>query len=232
VTRLFFVELSDVMDRLATFVEPVLIVGDINIRMDTHAIQLTDALTAHDLSNCVSSATHDLGGSLDVVATRADLPLPSVDVLGIGLSNHRLLSWKAPLVRPCPVYTTSTGRSWSRLDPEVLRRELRSSLLCRPQAWSVLDVDGMAQFYDSEQTAVLDRLIPMRTTTCRKRTSDPWFDDDCRVAKRSVRLFERDARRTSRTNPNSVAAAAATAAWFARRHDYRIMLQEKRESKG
>ena len=35
-------------------------------------------------------------------------------------------------------------------------------------------------------------------TRFRRRISDPWFDDDCRVAKRCVRLFEREAHRVRR----------------------------------
>jgi hypothetical protein len=72
------------------------------------------------------------------------------------------------------------------------------SLLCHPESWEQLSVDDMAQLYSDELTEILDRLIPERTTTYRHRSSDPLFDDDCRVAKRTVRLFERDARRACR----------------------------------
>jgi len=37
----------------------------------------------------------------------------------------------------------------------------------------------------------LDNLIPARSVTCRRRPSDPWFDQDCRTAKRRVRALER-----------------------------------------
>jgi len=107
VSSVFFVELSDVADRLATFVEPVYIVGDINIRLerltDTSTCQLTDVLGAHSFVNRVTTATHDRGGFLDIVAMRDDMQLPHVDVIDVGLSDHRLLRWLAPLARPCPV---------------------------------------------------------------------------------------------------------------------------------
>src|SRR5664279_3352739 len=74
-------------------------------------------------------------------------------------------------------------------------------------------------------TAIIDRLIPARTVRCRRRASDPWFDDDCRSAKRSVRLFERRARHAA---PD--AAVAAMAAWRDRRRTYRQLLHAKRES--
>ena len=61
--------------------------------------------------------------------------------------------------------------------------------------------------YDSELTAILGSANPMRTMTSRRRSSDPWYDDDCHVAKRTVHLFERDARRARRAIPRGAAAA-------------------------
>ena len=75
---------------------------------------------------------------------------------------------------------------------------------------------------------MLDRLIPKRTVTCRRRPSDPWFDQECREAKRRVRRLERISSRASRVAAVSVATAAA-AAWTAQRRVYRDLLQRKRE---
>ena len=73
----------------------------------------------------------------------------------------------------------------------------------------------MSQLYDVEITAILDHLIPTRSVICRRRPSDPWFDQDCRLSKRLVRLLERKSRRT---DPADVCAAtAAAAAWTAER---------------
>ena len=48
---------------------------------------------------------------------------------------------------------------------------------------------------------------------CRRRASDLWFDEDCRLAKRLVRRLEREAN-----------SAADTAAWTAQRRVYRDLL--------
>jgi len=92
VTPLYFSELSDVLDRIATFVDPVLLVGDVNIHLEVptnaNTAQFVDVLAAHGLVSRVTSATHDLGGILDVVASRVDLLSPDIDVLEVGLSNH------------------------------------------------------------------------------------------------------------------------------------------------
>jgi len=105
----FFADLSDVLDRAVTYIDPVFLIGDFNIRLDRAddpaSRQFTDVLTAHGLLCRVTTPTHDRGGLLDVIASRADLPSPSVDVLDVGLSDHRLLRWSSALVRPRPVYS-------------------------------------------------------------------------------------------------------------------------------
>ena len=79
----FFDELADVLDRLATFVEPLFIVGDLNVHLerssDQSATQLVVLLADYGLSCRVNEPTHNLGGLLDVVASRDDLQPPSVD---------------------------------------------------------------------------------------------------------------------------------------------------------
>ena len=91
----FFVELEDVLDRVVTFVDPLYIVGDINIHLERPdkpvSRQFVELLGAHGLACRVSLPTHDRGGMLDVVASREDLLAPMVDVVDIGLSDHRLL---------------------------------------------------------------------------------------------------------------------------------------------
>ena len=87
----FFTELSDLLDRLMTLSDPIMIVGDLNIRMDRPDDPLHELLATYNLSCRVSSPTHDHGGLLDVVLTRNDAPLtPAVDIIDPGLSHHHL----------------------------------------------------------------------------------------------------------------------------------------------
>lgn len=232
VTSVFFDELSDVLGRVCTFADPIFVVGDFNIRLDRPddpaSRQFTDTLAAYGLVHQQTPPTHDDGGLLDVVATRQDLPQPHVEITDVGLSDHRLLQWTVSLVKPAPVYTTRTCRPWRQLDADEFRAALASSPLCQSDEWANHDVDSLAWFYDSEVTAILDRLIPVRTVRCRSRPSDPWFDQECREAKREVRQFERAVRRTDPAD--TAAVTAATAAWTSCRRTYRALLSRKREA--
>ena len=232
VTTSFFSEFSDVMDRVAIGADPLYVVGDLNIRFDRvddpWSRQLTDILASYGLSSHVSEPTHDCGGSIDIVASRDDLPAPSVNVINVGLSDHRLLRWSAPLVRPPPVYATSVRRPWNQLDTDALRAGLLSSMLCRPACWSAFDVDELARLFDTEVAKLLDQLIPARVVMCRRRPSDPWFDDECRAAKRLTRRLERVALRTD--SSDVTASAAAKDAWIAQRRAYIVLRRQKRDA--
>ena len=74
---------------------------------------------------------------------------------------------------------------------------------------------------NNELELILDALIPVKTVTCRLRPSNPWFDRECRLAKRRVRHLERKA--------NSSGLTDSIAAWMNERRIYRNLLRSKRE---
>ena len=106
---------------------------EIVIIRESSAVQLVDLLADHGLSCRVNTPTHDQGGLLDVVVTRDDLPAPSVDIVDVGLSDHRLLRWQVPMSRPSPVYNATVVRPWRLLDRDLFRQELMSSQLCNSE---------------------------------------------------------------------------------------------------
>ena len=123
---------------------------------------------------------------------------------------------------------TVCSRPWRRLDVELFRSELIASRLCRPEEWPT-GVDDMAALYTDEIDRLLDRVLPKREFVHRQRPSDPWFDSECRAAKRITRRLERLYAATSRraaavtsssstSSSNTITvvskAAAAKAAWY------------------
>jgi len=131
--------ISDVLDRLSTYVDPLVLAGDVNIRLertaDPYTVEFGELLACHGLVQHVQGVTHDAGGTLDVVCTRGDLPAPTVDVYDVGLSDHRLLYWLSPFVRPPPVYTTSNRRLWRSFDSDSFLVSLQASALCDVQQY-------------------------------------------------------------------------------------------------
>ena len=93
--------------------------------------------------------------------------------------------------------------------------------MCQPDSWTDCIDSQLADLYNNEITSILDRSIPAKTVTTRRRPSDPWFDQECRQSKRDVRRLERLARSTG--TPESIAV------WNSKRSEYRELLRNKRE---
>ena len=67
VTSAFFIELADVLDQLSTLVDPMLLAGDVNIRLDRttdpNTVEFSEPLVGYGLVQQVHDVTHDTGES-------------------------------------------------------------------------------------------------------------------------------------------------------------------------
>ena len=92
---------------VSTYVDPITFARDEKVHLgcasDPITVEFND-LASYRLVQ-VTGDTHDAGGTTDIVCTRGDLPPPPVEIIDIGLSDHRLLRWSSQLHRPPPVYT-------------------------------------------------------------------------------------------------------------------------------
>jgi len=71
ITDSFFAELADVLDRLSTYVDPLGLAGDRDIRLertaDPHTVEFCELLGSHGLVQRVQDVTRDASGTPDVV---------------------------------------------------------------------------------------------------------------------------------------------------------------------
>ena len=244
IQQTFFDELAVIFDQVATYQEPIYVVGDFNIRLDRpdnpHADQLRLLAECYGLVLHDTGQTHQLGGTLDAVITHEVTGRPScVTADDVGLSDHFLLRWEISTTREASATMPVCARPWRRLDIDQFRSELSMSRLCRLDEWPD-DVDELAALYTDELNCVLDRVLPEKQFVRRQRPSDPWFDKECRDAKRLTRRLERafsaaNSRAASATKTTASSdvitavskAAAAKAAWYAQRRTYRQLRRRK-----
>ena len=77
---------------------------------------------------------------LDIVAART---AASVSVIDAGISDHHLIRWPVPMDQPTVQSVSVRSRPWRRLDLNLFRTELSTSVLCTPNLWPD-DVDAAA----------------------------------------------------------------------------------------
>jgi len=92
VTQPFFTDFCDLLERLAVYSSPLMIVGDFNIHVDdvtdANASKLSAALASHSLLQHVQSKTHRDGHTLDLFITRDDHPVTMLPIDPPLLSDH------------------------------------------------------------------------------------------------------------------------------------------------
>jgi hypothetical protein len=93
-------------------------------------------------------------------------------------------------------------------------------------------VDAAASLFNDVIVQILDDILPISVIQRIPRPTDPWFDKECRSAKRLTRRLERAAsaaaRRVGRSAEFALAAEAARVTWFDQRRAYRRLRNRKR----
>ena len=101
ITSQFFDDLSRVLESLANQSLPLVLTGDVNVRLDRPAdpasVRLRDLLESFALTQHVTVNTHRLVGILDVVVTKSDCIPSFLQVDDIGISDHHLITWSVNL---------------------------------------------------------------------------------------------------------------------------------------
>jgi len=87
---------------------------------------------------------------------------------------------------------TITSRAWSKLSCDDFANDLAASTWCSNlDALVNLSVDDMAKLYSDVLTALLNRHCPSVKVRRRAKQNAPWFDAECRTARRQARAAER-----------------------------------------
>src|SRR6218665_3883030 len=135
---------------------------------------------------------------------------PDVLTTDDGLSDHMLLSWSINMTPPSPTYVT-IKRKWQLFDAGAFLAELSKSKLpvCADNEIATdtsADVDHLATMFNSEIIGLLDKHAPVAEFTVREHAHQPWFDSECREARRK-------ARRLARRRQTNAARAEDKQAW-------------------
>ena len=190
ITDKFFDEFRRLLEQLATYRCPLVIVGDFNVHLEkadcTHTKRFNRLLKSFGLHQHVADPTHNQGGILDVFITRNDLPNPDLFVHAPSISDHSLIEGHLP-IQPENVFETFTTRSWRKFDKTKFKQDLSTSnFFSQDSNWANFTIDELFSNYNLILRTLLDKHLPVRKMTRRVEPLTPWFDADCVGAKRNV----------------------------------------------
>ena len=187
-TSAFYDELTTVLESLVLLSGIVIVGGDINIHVedaaDADAAHLAAVFDAFDLQQHVVGPTHNLGGTLDIVATVSGYSVDglAVDPPGV-ISDHSLITCCLPAHHHSSPLLTRVVRSWRKVDRAEFAQAVRDSVIGRSPPPSQ-SVDELFATYDSVLRDIADRLAPAHTVQSRVHPLSPWFDSECRDIRR------------------------------------------------
>lgn len=220
VSKQFYVELATLFETLTTYNCGVLITGDLNVHLedlgDVDSQKLAELISSFDLRQYVQAPTHDHGGLLDVVITSEQCAPPDVTVADVGLSDHKLVHWTLPVTPYSDHYITVQRRKWRNFKLDQFVERLEKSPLCTTPDPGQSGSD-LALCFQVTINEILDEMAPMTTMSLRPRQNRPFYDADCKNARRHTRRLERDLRKKKGTNAEAEALLSWRASLKARR---------------
>ena len=152
VSATFFVDLVDVLDRLATFVEPLFVVGDLNVHLERPASAVHHPFSSSTcLLTMVCRVALPRQLTTSVVCSILLHPAMIYRRHLLKSSDHRLVRWSVSISRPPPDYTTTVVRPWRQLDADAFCDGLLSSMLCQSDMWKNYDVESCTPLRHREQ---------------------------------------------------------------------------------
>jgi len=193
-TAEFFSKFTSLLEIIATYQSQIVLSGDFNVHVDDpndrHGRQLLELLEIFDLRQNIQQSTHRDGHTLDLIITRHDVIPTQVRVDPPVYSDHGLVSCCLPSVSFATWGSKSkTVRHWKRIDKAAFRKSIQESPLCENVSqFSGRSAADMFDLYDATLRRVLDEHLPAENIVIKERPLSPWFDSECRAARRRTRM--------------------------------------------
>ena len=170
---------TDNLESLVMSNEPLIILGDFNIRMD-----LPVGYTGVDGSHAAClSTTHELGHTLDLIITRTSDNIHCCELF----SDHFLVFCQVRFDRPQANVTHVQFRKMKSINPIQFSEAIPSSQLNHDPP---NDLDSLVSCYNESLRSQLEMYALVLTRDINVRPLAEWFNEDIRNAKRLRRNAE------------------------------------------
>jgi hypothetical protein len=188
----FFSEFSDFLQNLITAPGMLLILGDFNFHFekdpDPDAAIFRGLLDSVGLEQHVTGATHVSGHTLDLVISRSSDNLVSSSSVSTLISDHHAVHCTLQLEKPPLPRKTVTFRKYKSIDMDLLRKDLKQSLLLQEPA---THLNELLTQYDTVLRELLEKHAPLKTRVMTERPLTCWYTPEIDGAKKLRRKLER-----------------------------------------
>ena len=205
VTLQFIDKFCSLLETISTYITTTVIIGDLNLHVGDvdapHVNNFMELLDAFGLRRHITVPTHMCEHTLDLVITAADYEPSHICVDPPVYSNHGLITCSLPVIqRPEATHSTIniTTRKLGSLDRHEFSTMLGQSQVCATtlQTFADCSTADLCAAYNATLRCILDDLAPAQVLAVKHCPRSPWFDGDCRDARRLVRSLEHRYRRT------------------------------------
>ncbi|CAL9705986.1 unnamed protein product [Knipowitschia caucasica] len=197
----FIKEIHDFLATICTSSSNVLILGDLNIHVDTpsdhFAAEFLDLLDCLSLQQHVDVPSHSKGHILDLVITDS-VPISKPHVYDIGVSDHKVISIDLPPHNLCKPQHSLTFRNLKNINQTDLNLDITNLVSNAPNT----SIDDSVNHYNTALQNLLNIHAPVKSRTVTFTKSAPWFTNELRQLKTAGRALERCAVKNNLTVHN------------------------------
>ena len=184
-TSVFLEEFPVFLEVLSVMKEDWIMAGDINFHLETeeHNVSLLkDIFVTFDLTQYVSSPTHNLGHTIDFILARYDTPLVrNVETNNVQLSDHFMITFDVEADVEQQQVKTITYRKFQDTEQfmQDVKEKYESSSLTRPTMREAIVA------YNSTVSELIDKHYQPKTKQIKIVPHAPWFDSEyCNLRKK------------------------------------------------
>ena len=199
----FLIEWADFLDLIDDYIGDLVIVGDLNVKLDltnkATTREFISLLNSHNLTQHVDCPTHIHGHTLDVVITRDSGLLsgpPEVYSSGIGdghghaLLDHYAVQIRLSIPHKRSNFKTVSYRQVTDFPLQEFKQDLQTSKI-----HGDIDPSEAVDTYNSVLRSIFDKHAPVITKKITSRRQARWYTPEIRESKRACRRAERKMRK-------------------------------------
>ena len=192
----FLEEFPVFLEVLSVMKEDWVMAGDINFHLETDEYNvslLKDIFVTFDLTQYVSSPTHNLGHTIDFILARYDTPLVrNVETNNVQLSDHFMITFDLEAEVEQQEVRTITFRKFHDTEQfmQDVKAKYESDSLTRPTMGEAVVA------YNSAVTELVDKHYQPKTKQIKVVPHAPWFDSDYCNLRKQRRKAEKKYKKT------------------------------------